>query len=105
MKNKNPVDNNGYTPLEIAACSGQHDVCKVIIENMTEVTPKEWKVMLKLLIRKFLYNMKQENKKIFEMRFWSLFLQQESKGWNLRPITKSAQIDNFFSMLEYCKQL
>ena len=105
VKNKNSVDNNGYTPLEIAACYCHHDVCKLIIDNMTEVTSKEWKVMLKILIRKVLYNMKQENKKIFEISFWSLFLQQESKGLNSRPITKSAQIDNFFSKLEYCKQL
>ena len=105
MKNKNSVDNNGYTPLEIAACYGHHDVCKIIIDNMTEVTSKEWKVMLKILIRKVLYIMKQENKKNFEISFWSLFLQQESKGLNPKSITKSAQIDNFFSMLEYCKQL
>ena len=105
VKNKNSVDNNGYTPLEIAACYGHHDVCKLIIDNMTEVTLKEWKVMLKILIRKVLYIMKQENKKNFEISFWSLFLQQESKGLNPKSITKSAQIDNFFSMLEYCKQL
>ena len=39
MINKNPADNEGYTPLHIAAQQGHLNVCKLIIENVIVKNP------------------------------------------------------------------
>ena len=37
---KYPTDNEGNTPLHLAAKAGEHGVCRVLLENFDEKHPK-----------------------------------------------------------------
>ena len=41
MYNKNPKNNVGSTPLHLAAQSGHLDICKIIIDNIDDVSPED----------------------------------------------------------------
>ena len=95
---------DGFTPLDGAACFGHFNICEFIIKNMTEVTPEEWKVRLKSLIRKILSTAILKNKKNFEIHFWSLLLQQEPKALNPRPLTTQENNSKVLLLLNYCTE-
>ena len=41
VQDKNPADENGWTPLHIAAEQGHHDICQIIIENVETKNPTD----------------------------------------------------------------
>ena len=105
VNDKSPVNNYGFTPLDGAAYFGHFNICKFIIENMTEVTPEEWEVRIKSLIRKILSTTRRtllKNKKNFEIHLWSLFLQQDPKALNLRPLTTQENNSKVLFLLNHC---
>ena len=104
VNDKSPVNNHGFTPLDAAACFGHFDICKRIVANMTDVTPEEGEMKLKNLIRKILATTERKNKKTFEIHFWSLFLQQDFRALNPRPLRSANPKDNskLLFMLDYC---
>ena len=104
VKDKSPVNNYGFTPLDGAACFGHFNICKFIIENMTDVTPEEWVVRLKSLIRKILSATLLKNKKNFEILFWSLLLQKGPKALNPRPLTTQENNSKVLFLLNYCTE-
>ena len=40
VEEKNPANEDGYTPLFIAALMGHFEICKLIIDNMEDKNPK-----------------------------------------------------------------
>ena len=41
IEDKNPKDNNGWTPLHYAASNGHLAICQLIMENIEDKNPKE----------------------------------------------------------------
>ena len=41
VENKNPPNNNGHTPLHVAAYKGHFDVCRLIIDNVKNKNPAD----------------------------------------------------------------
>ena len=41
LKEKNPKNSKGVTPLHVAANNGQLDVCKYLCSNLQEKNPKD----------------------------------------------------------------
>ena len=39
IDNKNPADNEGFTPLYVAAQNGHYEVCQIILENVINKNP------------------------------------------------------------------
>ena len=42
IEEKNPKDNNGITPLHIAAAHGYVEICKMILDSVPDKNPKAW---------------------------------------------------------------
>ena len=41
LQNKNPTDNEGTTPLHIAASEGNLELCRIIINNVNDKNPAD----------------------------------------------------------------
>ena len=120
LKNKNPFDNYGMTPLHHAAYFGHYNICKLIVDSLKDKNPKISRIQPPYLLgqdyfsqsRCQLFERKEQQVKIFPMGYceslWVKVLQGYSpsnlkddpivRDWNQGP-TRAAEF--FFKPLTW----